>query len=70
MERGSSAAALCLFVAQEFLRGPTGENWRQDAPKHTQIRAGTDDDDDVQPGCVEELPQHYTVPGKHSSDSG
>lgn len=68
VEQGSSAAALCLFVAQEFA-GPTGETRRQDAQKHTQIHAGTDDDD-VQPGCVEEPPQHYTVPGKHNSDSG
>lgn len=71
VEQGSSAAALCLFAAQEFA-GPTRETQRQDAQKHTQIHAGTDDDDDdddVQPGCVEEPPQHYTVPGKHSSDS-
>lgn len=67
MEQGSSAAALCLFVAQEFA-GATGEARRRDAQKHRQTHAGTDDD--VQPGRVEEPPQHYTVPGKHSSDSG
>lgn len=33
---------------------------------HTQY---TGSDDDVQPGCAEEPPQHYLVPGEHS-DSG
>lgn len=33
VQRGSSAAALCLFAAQAFA-GPTGETRRQDAQKH------------------------------------
>lgn len=56
-----------VCIAREFA-GDTGEARRQDAHEHTQTHAGTDDD--VQPGCVEEPPQHYTLPGKHSSDSG
>lgn len=69
VEQGSSGAALYLFVAQEFA-GPAGETRRQDARNHTQVHSGTDDDDDVQPRCAEEPPQHSTVPGKRSSDSG
>lgn len=64
---GSIVAAVCLFVAREFV-SLTGASQTRHTDTHTHTWCiGTDDD--VLPRCVAEPPQHYTLPGERS-DSG
>lgn len=51
----------CEFAAPQTL-------WDK-AHTLAQTQTYADTDDDVQPGCAEEPPQHYLTPGEHR-DSG
>ena len=59
----------CLFVAQEF----AGSRERLADKTHIHMHAHTQyarTDDDVQPRCVKEPPQRYTMPGECSDCCG